>query len=72
MALVKSVLKAEIKSALQEMFNTTENPQAAMETYAEKLSTAIDNYIKSGDVNTTVITAGSPTSHTGTGTGKVS
>lgn len=38
---------------------------------AKGLADAIDMFVKSGTVNTTVITSGSPGSHTGTGTGSI-
>lgn len=62
MPLVKSTLKSDIKAALKEMFEQTENPEDAMDKYADKLSTAIDKYIKTGTVNTT----GSASAQSGT------
>ncbi len=47
--LVKKTLKAEIMAILQVM--TTETDQAvALDKFADKLATAIDNYIKSASV----------------------
>lgn len=72
MPLDKATLKSDILSAFTSAFGKTNNPQGAMNQFAQELSDAIDKFVKSGDVNTEVVTAGSPNAHTGTGVGKVS
>ncbi len=72
MALVKSKLKAQIKSLLNEL-KTEEDQDASIEKFADRLSACIDEYIKSATVNTSVV--GSSVSGgavTGTGTGTIS
>ena len=71
MPLDKAGLKNDILSAFTTAFGKTSNPQGAMNAFATELSEAIDKFVKSGDVNTEVVTAGSPSAHTGTGVGKV-
>ncbi|MGL5955403.1 MAG: hypothetical protein ACRC0X_02170 [Brevinema sp.] len=70
MALIPSTLKAELLMIFQEMNTKNEqgNPMTA-EQYADKLSIAITNYIKTGEVNTILTgTAGmNPISGTGIG-----
>jgi len=70
MALVKSTLKASIFSLLSSMREKTE---ISDEEFAERLSTAIDDYIRSATVTVaagiTVTTSGGPSSQTGTTTG---
>lgn len=51
MPLVKPVLEAQIFAALQELFaNTSDPPPVAQRKLAQKLSTAIDTYIKSATI----------------------
>lgn len=77
MALVKSKLKETLFSLLSEMREKTE---VSDDEFAERLATAIDDYIRSATVTVAsgiaVATSGSPTSQTGattsTGTGKIS
>lgn len=77
MALVKSKLKETLFSLLSEMREKTE---VSDDEFAERLATAIDDYIRSATVTVeagiAVTTSGSPTSQTGattsTGTGKIS
>ena len=72
MALVKQTLKTEIKSILNSLKTETDQAQA-IDEFADRLATAIDNYIKTATVNTTV--TGSSVSGgavTGTGTGTLS
>lgn len=57
MALVKSTLKAEIKGILSELKNDL-NQDEAIDKFAEKLATAIDAYIRSGDVKGTSVSGG--------------
>lgn len=72
MALVKQTLKTEIKSILNSLKTETDQAQA-IDEFADRLATAIDNYIKTATVNTTV-TGSSATGGavTGTGTGTLS
>lgn len=44
----------------------------AKSEFAERLSDAIDIFVKSGEVNVTVSTTGTASAQTGTGTGNVS
>lgn len=60
MALVKATLKNDIKSILNELKDEL-NQKNAIEKFAEKLSTAIDAYIKSGDVKGTSVSGGAVT-----------
>lgn len=77
MALVKSKLKETLFSLLSEMREKTE---VSDDEFAERLATAIDDYIRSATVTVeagiAVTTSGSPTSQTGattsTGIGKIS
>lgn len=65
MALVKNTLK----EALVAVFSKTNDPSTA----AEELATAIDSYIKTATVTTTVVgTSVSGGAVTGTGTGSLS
>jgi hypothetical protein len=64
-------LKKDILSILKNMNERTENPEQAMEAYSEKMANAITKFVLTGEVNVSVVTAGSPNAHTGTGTGKV-
>lgn len=52
MALNKQKLQSDILNTLKQGFNQQENtdPDAYFATIAEELSTAIDNYVRSGDV----------------------
>lgn len=52
--LVKATLQQELVSVLTEMHNDTGDEQAAIQKAAEKLATAIDNYLKTAQVITTV------------------
>ncbi|KIA93920.1 hypothetical protein [Flavobacterium sp. KMS] len=82
MALQISALQAAILEALDkstqisvDVSNGDDNAnqsKIAREKTAEKLATAIDTFVKSGTVNTTVTTTGSASAQTGTGTGKIS
>ena len=58
MALNKAILKAEIKQIMTDMRTREEN---ADDEYADRLSTAIDTYIKTAQVN-----PGIPVATTGT------
>jgi hypothetical protein len=71
MALNDNGLKAEI-IALQDEMIQAQDYDAAKVVYAEKLMTAIKNYITSGTVTVTVATTGTASAQTGTGTGTIS
>lgn len=71
MALNDTAFKNEI-IALQDEMIQAENYNTAKVIYAEKLMTAVKNYIKSGTVNVNVATTGSASAQTGTGTGTIS
>jgi len=72
MALVKQTLKAEILAILNTLKDETDQANA-IDQFADRLSTAIDNYIKSATVTTTVTGASqSGGAVTGTGTGTLS
>lgn len=64
MALIKTTLQTELTSIFQEMRMQRENADEAL---AEKLATAIDNYLKTADIpaGIPVVTAGSAASQTG-------
>ena len=76
MPLVKNTLESAIFAAFKAQQNKKDNPDGALQDLAGKLATAIDNYIKSGDVSTTVTgTCATPAGAgtiTGSGTGKIS
>lgn len=71
MPLNKIVLKNDIKAILKDLAERTENQDGAIDDYATAMANAIEKYVKGGDVNTVVNTTGSPSSHTGTGIGKI-
>lgn len=73
MALVKEVLKTAIVKAFNDQRSKDNNPEGAIDNLADQLATAIDAYIKSGVVTTTVTgssATGGPV--TGSGTGNIS
>lgn len=72
MPLNKSVLEQTIKSLLIEEKNKTDDGASSIDNIAAKLATAIDTFVKSGLVTTTVTTTGSASAQTGTGTGGIS
>ncbi len=69
MALDKATLKSTIEAILSDMEDR--NTDAKSE-FAERLSDAIDIFVKSGEVNVIVSTTGTASAQTGTGTGNVS
>ena len=69
MALNKSQLKSNIKAALEDMLTKEVN---SIDAFATVLADVIDAYIKTAKVDVTVVTTGSATNHTGTGTGTLS
>tara|TARA_Y100000356_G_C11041740_1_gene173937 strand:- start:187 stop:402 length:216 start_codon:yes stop_codon:yes gene_type:complete len=68
MALVKSVLKNKIKSALlsEQGNDATQAQKDAADRLATKLSNAIDSYIKSATVLSTGVNSGGPVTSTST------
>ncbi|WP_017498031.1 hypothetical protein [Flavobacterium sp. WG21] len=71
MALNKSQLEQTIKSLLIEENKKTDNSSTSINNIANRLAFAIDTFVKSGTVTTTVTTTGSALSQTGTGTGYI-
>ena len=71
MPLVKATLENAIKALLTEEKSKTGDGSDSIDNLASKLATAIDAYIKTGTVMTTVVTAGSATAQTGTGVGNI-
>jgi len=71
MALVKQTLKSEILSILNTLKDETDQANA-IDQFADRLATAIDNYIKSATVTTTVTVTCPSGQGTGTGTGTLS
>ena len=73
MALDKTSLKASIKQAFNDQRSNTNDPDGAIDDLASKIADAVDLFVKSGSVSTsvsTVITGTSPSGAvTGTGTG---
>ena len=69
MPLVVSSLEAQIKAAFRAAGNA--NGEEAEDILAAQLAIAIDTFVKSGTVNTAVVTAGSPSAQAGTGVGAV-
>jgi len=72
MALVKDTLKAAIYSAFAEARTKTDNPEEAMNTLADRIATAVDTFVKSGTVSTTVTGTCPAGAVNGTGTGSIS
>lgn len=72
MALNKTALQTAIVQAFNDQRTKTDNPEAALADLASKLASAIDTYVKSGTVTTTVtgtsVTGGAVS---GTGTGNI-
>ncbi|MFQ6600142.1 hypothetical protein [Flavobacterium sp. C3NV] len=71
MALNKSGLEGSIKALLSEEKGKIDNA-TSIDNIAAKLASAIEIFVKSGTVNTTVTTTGSAAAQTGTGVGSIS
>ncbi|MFC4636178.1 hypothetical protein ACFO3O_19885 [Dokdonia ponticola] len=71
MPLVKATLENAIKALLEEEKAKEDDGSSSIDNIASKLATAIDTYIKSGTVMTTVATTGSASAQTGTGVGNI-
>lgn len=69
MALVKPVLKEQIRKAFKDQLSNTDDPEGALNDLADKLATAIDDYIKSATITVLsgipVATAGTAAAQTG-------
>ncbi len=72
MGLNKTVLEQTIKNLLNEENNKKDDGSTSIDNISSKLATAIDTFVKSGIVTTTVTTTGSASAQTGTGTGYIS
>lgn len=68
MALDKTTLKTTIVQIMNDMLTREEN---SIEEYAERLSNAIDAFVKTGAVTVTVTTTGTATAQSGSGTGTI-
>ncbi|MBN2669991.1 MAG: hypothetical protein JXR60_12290 [Bacteroidales bacterium] len=71
MALDKISLKSSIKQAFNDQRSNTNDPDAALDDLAAKIADAVEVFVKSGTVNTTVETTGTAAAQTGTGTGNI-
>lgn len=75
MALVKTVLVAAIEAALNKQAGKTaegDDPKDSVKEFAADLADAIDVYIKSGTVNSTVVGTSPSGPVTGTAVGTIS
>jgi hypothetical protein len=76
MALATAALKNSIKAAFKDQSTKTDDPVAALDDLADKLSKAVESFIKTGTVNTSVsgacATPAGPGTITGSGTGTIS
>lgn len=72
MPLVKATLQTQIQTLLDDLVTQTDNPEASRQQFAADLATAIDTYIKTALVSTTVIGTSPSGAVTGTGTGSLS
>jgi len=72
MALNREVLKKAIKNAFDSESDEQVNPSEARERIAEKLASAIENFVKSGTVSTQVTGTCPAGAVTGTGQGNIS
>lgn len=68
MALNVQELKAKILSVLEECSQETNDPKASRNKFAQKLATAIDDFVKSGEV---IVSAGISVQTTGTQTAQM-
>lgn len=72
MPLNKSALELAIKDLLTKEKAKTDDGSTSIDNIASKLAEAIDIFVRSGLVTTTVATTGSASAQTGTGTGYIS
>ncbi|MBS7234184.1 hypothetical protein KHA90_24590 [Flavobacterium psychroterrae] len=68
MSLNKAALKIAITTLLTDMLEKESN---SIEEFANRLSSEIEIFVKSGTVMVNVATTGSATAQTGTGTGNI-
>ena len=71
MPLNKPLLVSEILKVLKKAERNTSSKEQAQLDLANGLANAIEKYVRSGTVTTSVITAGSAVTQTGTGTGAI-
>jgi hypothetical protein len=72
MPLDKPALELAIKAFLTIEKTKEDDSPASIDNIASKLAAAIDTFVRSGLVTTTVATTGSASAQTGTGTGHIS
>lgn len=72
MPLDKSILEQTIKKILTDEKKEEKSSSTSIDKIAAQLATAIDTFVRSGLVTTTVTTTGSATAQSGTGTGSIS
>ena len=71
MPLNKPLLINEIVNVLKKIEKEERSKEKARLDLAKGLANAIEKYVRSGTVTTTVVTAGSAVAQTGTGTGTI-
>ena len=71
MPLNKPLLVNDIVNVSKKAEQNTSNKNKAQLDLAKGLANAIEKYVRSGTVTTSVITAGSAVAQTGTGTGTI-
>ncbi len=71
MPLNKPLLINEIVNVLKKIEKEERSKEKARLELAKGLANAIEKYVRSGTVTTTVVTAGSAVAQTGTGTGVI-
>ena len=73
MPLVKATLKSQIVQGLKNIHPNENDPDGAINAFADAIANAVDAYVKSATVTVNagipVTTAGSPTAQTGATTG---
>ena len=67
----KPILKQTILQIFETEAQADESPEQSRERIAEKLSNAIFDFVKSGNVKVNVTTTGTATAQSGTGTGNI-
>ncbi|MBR4137839.1 MAG: hypothetical protein IKU05_05450 [Bacteroidales bacterium] len=67
MALNKAILQKAIADAFAEQRNLKSDPESAATKLADAIATAIDDYIKSGDVSVTTQVTGTCATPSGAG-----
>nr|WP_315032486.1 hypothetical protein [uncultured Chryseobacterium sp.] len=64
--LVNALLEIMIDEAKEK-----DSAESSRTRIAKEMARAIKDFVKAGQVNVTVVTTGTPTAHTGTGTGNM-